>query len=298
VLTQAEARELVQRSHLQRRRPTAAFCADRAAARARRRMEGHPSPIANPEAIDWAGLWSEMMPPVAGGASYFNIVLDTTAPAGVTLALNGNASYATSRSITASVGTSDTPTTGYQMKLWGDVDPAANASIQATEGASQWIALTASQAVTVSTGDGSKSINLRIRDDVWNESTIVTKSITLDTTVPVVTIQAGSPDVSKVSMMAGKDTVTIAWQSDSPYQAFEVAVVASGTSLRGSGTVIPNTAGSTNVSGNPGAGTPGPANTNVTTTIRGADLRAASAADGTKVIKIFVQDVAGSWSIA
>lgn len=230
-------------------------------------------------------------------ASFFNLVLDTTAPAGVTLALNGNAAYATARPITASISTSDTPTTGYEMKIWGSVDPAANASIQATEGGSAWIAYGTSQAVTLSTGDGSKTINLRVRDDVYNESSVVSQSITLDTTVPVVTLQGGSPDVTKISQIAGRRVATFTWQVDTPYQTYKVTTVANGSTTEGSSTTILMTNGSTNMSGNPGVGSPGPATTNVISTLDGRDLAVASPGDGTKVIKIFARDVAGNWSV-
>ena len=58
-------------------------------------------------------------------ASFFNLILDTTAPAGVTLALNDDARYTTKASITAKIGCEDAVTTGYQMKIWGGVDGAA-----------------------------------------------------------------------------------------------------------------------------------------------------------------------------
>lgn len=226
-------------------------------------------------------------------ASFFNIVLDTTAPAGVSISLNGGAVYTSTRDVTATIATTDNPTTGYQMKLWGNVDTAFNASIQATEGASAWIAYATSQAVRLSTGDGAKTVFLKVRDDVLNESAQQSDSITLDTTVPVITIQAGSPDVTKISEVATKNTVTVVWQSDVALTAYEVAVVANGSAARGTGTVIGSAAGSTNVSGGAVA-----AATNVTTTIRGTDLKTASAGDGTKVVKIFGQNSAGNWSTA
>jgi hypothetical protein len=239
-------------------------------------------------------LLAELLP-MAGGASSFNVVLDTTAPAGVTFSINGGASYTTSQTVTLTIATSDSPTTGYQMAIWGDVDVADNANIQTnapggSAPASSWFSYGTSQSVKLSSGDASKTLNLRIRDDVWNESSTVTHSITLDTTLPVASIVSG-PDATKISQVAGKRTVTFGWQSDSAYQAYEIAVVANSGSARGSGTVIGTTNGSTNVSGGSG-----PATTTVTTTIDGRDLGAASSGDGTKVVKVFVQDSAGNWS--
>ena len=228
-------------------------------------------------------------------ASSFNVVLDTTAPGGAALALNGNATATASVDITAALSTTDSPTSGYQIKIWGDVDTAFNASIQATEAASAWItpaSFPANQAVRLATGDGTKTINAKIRDDVWNETTALTKTITLDTTVPTVSITTG-PDTTKVSTVAGKRTVNFTFTvGTEAITAWEVAVVANSTSIRGSGTVIGTTNGSTGVSGGALA-----ANATQAVVLDARDLQAASAGDGTKVVKTFVQDAAGSWSV-
>lgn len=228
--------------------------------------------------------------------SYFNVTLDTTAPGGGSITLNGGAAYTSVQAATAVIHTSDGVQTGYQIKVWGDVDNSDNPLIQTTEGASSWITPTWSggdvtQAIKLSTGDASKTINCKIRDDVWNETSTLSDSITLDTTVPVITIQTG-PDATRISKISGKRTTTVTWQSDTTLVAYEVEVVSNSGSLRGSGTVIGTTNGSSNASG--GAVN---ATTNVTTTIDGRDLDAASPGDGVKVIKIFGQDASGLWSI-
>lgn len=223
-------------------------------------------------------------------ASNFNLTLDTAPPAGVALDINTGAAYATTQAVTAQPSTTDTPTTGYQMKIYGDVDNAANANIQTTEGASSWIAYSTSQAVTLSTVDGSKTLNVKIRDDVGNVSSAATKSITLDTTVPVATISvAASP--TKISKIASFDTSTFSFQADVHIQAWKVKVVPSTGSTESAGTTIPTTAGSTSTTGAALNAT-----TNQSVTIKGADLETASAGDGTKIVKVFVQDDAGNWS--
>jgi hypothetical protein len=229
-------------------------------------------------------------------ASFFNVTLDTAAPGGGSFTLNGGAAYTSAQAASAVAHTSDGAQTGYQIKIWGDVDPADNVAIQATEGASTWITPTwssgdATQAVKLSSGDGTKTINCKIRDDVWNETSILTDTITLDTTVPVITIQSG-PDTASVSKVSGKRTVTVTWQSDTALTAYQVAVVSNSGSLQGSGVVILTTNGSTNVSGGSVNAT-----TNVTTTIDGRDLEVANSGDGVKVVKIFGQDASGLWSI-
>lgn len=224
-------------------------------------------------------------------ASYFDLTLDTTAPGGVTISLAGGATYTSVRDIVATIGTSDGSTAGYQIKVWGDVDPAADASIQTTEGASAWISYNAAQAVRLSTGDGAKTVNVKVRDSVWNTSSAVSDSITLDTSVPVVTVSG--PDVALISKQTGKRTSAFSFTADVDVVAWKVKVVPSNGSLENAGTQIPNTNGSTNMSGGAlAAGTP------VNATIDGADLEAASAGDGTKHVKVFVQDAAGLWSIS
>lgn len=238
---------------------------------------------------------AEMISSIGGGASYVTVTLDTTGPTSPTVAVNGGAPYATTANVTLTIGTADGVTTGYTMKIYGDVsDTADTVNYRALEANAPWITYATSKSVQLSAGDGSKIVRVKIRDDVWNVSSEATATVTLDTTLPVVTVQAGSPDVTKISKVTGKDTVTIVWQSDSQYDAYKVKAVPSTGSLESAGTQIPITAGSTNVSG---VVANQPAATNVTTTIKGADLETASAGDGSKIIKVFVQDDAGNWSV-
>jgi hypothetical protein len=223
-------------------------------------------------------------------AANFTLTLDTTGPAGVGGKINADATYTTSRDVTLGPTTTDPDTTGYQIKIWGNVDLAFDANIQDTEAASSWITLTASMAVRLATGDGSKTLTWRLRDDVYNESATATDSITLDTTVPVVTLDSG-PTPAKISKIATKRTSTVTWHADVHIQAYKVKVVPSGASIHTAGTQIPTTGGSTNVTG--GATN---AATTVTTNIDGADLQTAGA-EGDNVVKIFVQDDAGNWSV-
>jgi hypothetical protein len=177
------------------------------------------------------------------------------------------------------------------MKIWGDVDITHNPSIQTTEGASSWITYSTSQQVKLSSGDGSKTVYLKIRDDVYNESSQASDSITLDMTLPVVTVSNVS--ASKISKIAGKNSMTFQFSSDSIFDEYKVKVVATSGAPHDSGAQIPTTAGSTNVSGSTGDY---PASTPITVTIKGADLEAASSGDGDKIIKVFVLDDAGNWS--
>jgi hypothetical protein len=252
----------------------------------RQRLRGVP--IEEIEPLDLMN----MLLPMAGAASFFEVTLDTTGPTTPTFSIAAGASFVTSQTTAVNFSTADSSTTGYQVKIWGNVDVAFDAAIQATEGASEWKTYSAEVAVKLSSGDGSKTLHAKIRDDVWNETAELSDSVTLDTTVPVATVSSG-PDVSKVSKISGKRTVSFEFQSDTAIQAWKVKVVPATSSLHSAGTQILTTNGSTNMTGGALA-----KETNKAATIDGRDLEVASAGDGKKIIKVFVQDEAGNWSTA
>jgi len=224
-------------------------------------------------------------------ANWFNLILDTLGPQDPSVSINSGDAYTNDQLVTLSIGTSDSDKTGYQMKIWGNVDATYDTNIQATEANSKWITFATSKQVKLSTGDGTKTVYAKLRDDVWNESAQASDSITLDTTVPVVTITG--PDVSKISKVASKDTAAFSFSVDQTFVEYKVKVVPSTSSLHTAGTQIPITAGSTNMSGTGSFA----ASTPISCTIKGADLETASAGDGTKIIKVFVKDAAGNWSV-
>lgn len=219
-------------------------------------------------------------------ASYFNLTLDTTAPGGVTLSINDGALYATSTAVTLKISVEDSPTTGYQMKVWGieGVDSEVSAS---------WENFSTSKSVNLTSGDGLKTVYIKVRDDVGNESAQVSDTITLNTTVPVVTITG--PDKSKISKVTGFNTSIINFTSDVAFEEYKVCVVPQNNSTQDAGTVIGTTNGSINTSGSDGDY---PASENIQVTINGADLEVASSGDGVKIVKVFVKNAAGTWSVA
>lgn len=218
-------------------------------------------------------------------ASNFTLTLDTTGPQTATFAVSAGAAYATSTAATGDFSTSDTPTTGYQVKVWGDVSGAL------TEGAASWQTYTTSLAFTLTSGDGLKTISAKIRDDVGNETTTLSDTITLDTTSPVPTISVTFSPL-KISKVATFDVSTGSFQADTAIQAWKVKVVPSTGTIHSAGAQIPTTAGSTDVTGGALAAT-----TNQSVSITGTDLESASAGDGAKIVKVFVQDLAGNWSV-
>jgi hypothetical protein len=231
----------------------------------------------------------------------FQLQLDTQGPQAVTLTLDaGNPTFTLDRVVTAIPAT--TSGDAVVMKIWGDVDPAADANVQATEGASGWVSY-GSKDITVSAGDGVKTINVRLRDDVGNTSSSASDTITLDTVAPVITITAGPSSTAggsppKISKNAGFDDGSITWSPDSDLQAYKIKFVPSTGADQSQGTAIPTTGGSTNVNVASDGSVKVASGASVTSHIKGADLDAAAAnGDGTKQLKIFGQDMAGNWSV-
>ncbi len=219
-------------------------------------------------------------------ASFFNLTLDTLAPAGLSITLNDNALYTTSATVTLKATMTDGDTTGYQMKVWG-IDGVAD------EASAAWETFAAEKSITLTAGDGLKTVSVKVRDDVGNETAAVTDTITLDTAVPVVTVTG--PDKSKISKNAGFNAAVVNFTSDVAFEEYKVCVVPANSSTQDAGTVIGTTNGSVNTSGNAGGYQ---AATNIEVTINGADLEVASGGDGVKIVKVFVRSAAGTWSVA
>lgn len=219
-------------------------------------------------------------------ASWFNLTLDTTAPTGLTVKINGDDIFTTSTSVNLALTLDDLETTGYQMKIWGidGVDDELSAS---------WETYSASKSITLTSGDGLKTVHVKVRDAVGNETAEATDSITLDTSVPTVTVTG--PDNTTISEVVGFNQAVVNFMSDIEFVEYKVCVVPSTASTQEAGTVIPTTAGSINTSGE-SEEDPFEADTNIQVTINGTDLKTASASDGMKTIKIFVRTAAGNWS--
>lgn len=219
-------------------------------------------------------------------ASYFNLTLDTLAPSGLTLAINDGALYATSTAVKLTIAVEDESTTGYQMKIWG-IDRVAD------ESSASWENFAPSKSVNLTSGDGLKTVYIKVRDDVGNESAQVSDTITLNTAVPVVTITG--PDKSKISKVSGFNTAIINFTADVEFEEYKVCVVPQSNSTQDAGTLIPTDGGSINTSGSAGEY---PASENIQVTITGTDLEAAASGDGVKIVKVFVKTAAGIWSVA
>lgn len=218
-------------------------------------------------------------------ASYFNLTLDTLAPQGLTIKLNNGSQYTTSKAVQLAINVTDESADGYQMKVWG-IDGIAK------ESDAVWETLANVKDITLSTGDGLKTVYVKVRDDVYNETAVTSTSITLDTSVPAVTIIG--PDVSRISKTSPKDVATFSFTSDVAFTEYKIKVVPSKSSLHDAGTLIGTANGSTNMSA---TGT-FKASTAISCKIYGKDLEIASSGDGEKIIKVFVKNTVGTWSVA
>jgi len=216
-------------------------------------------------------------------ANFVNIELDTTGPTGQSVAFDAG-SYVNQQITDLTLGASGSDVA--QMKIWGDVDPAYDAQIQDSEGGSAWITYATAKQIKLSSGDGAKNIYAKFRDDVYNESGQASDSITLDESLPAVTVQSG-PSPAKISKQVTKDQAVFSWQVDVEFDEYVVMVVSNSGDSKAAGVQIGSGNGSVNVDGAAGGY---PATTNISTTIDGADLEAASGGDGTKIVKVFVKE--------
>lgn len=183
------------------------------------------------------------------------------------------------------INVTDESADGYQMKVWG-IDGIAK------ESDAVWETLANVKDITLPTGDGLKTVYVKVRDDVYNETAVTSTSITLDTSVPAVTIIG--PDVSRISKTSPKDVATFSFTSDVAFTEYKIKVVPSKSSLHDAGTLIGTANGSTNMSA---TGT-FKASTAISCKIYGKDLEIASSGDGEKIIKVFVKNTIGTWSVA
>lgn len=221
-------------------------------------------------------------------ASFFNLFLDTTSPKNVLFTLDDGSFYTKKKDVVLAITLDDSDTEGYQMKIWG-IDGAE------TENDATWENFSATKTVTLTNSYGLKTVYGKVRDSVYNESTVASDTINLlDESVPMVTIVG--PDVARISKKDGKNVSTFSFMADMDIVEWKVMVVKDISALVDSETnvLISTTNGSTNMSGT----TETEANVPVLCSIRGDDLETASNGDGTKIVKVFVKSADNVWSVA
>lgn len=219
----------------------------------------------------------------------FTLTLDTAPPVAPALSLDGGAPTSPDASIVADPSTSDTPTDGYSILLWGDVDTSADPSIQATEGTSSWLPY-GSIAVTLSSGLGAKTLHFKLRDDVHNVTGENTASIEVITAgpIPVITITVDVvPD--RISEVPGFSRSTLTFTTDLPVDQWRVTVAPATNSTVAESATLGNLHGSIVTGGSI------PAGGARTAAIEGGDLDDLTPGDGPAIIKVFGHGANG-WS--
>lgn len=227
-------------------------------------------------------------------AGHFVVLVDTTSPVRVTASLNRGVTPTPLSCVQLYLEVPD-HLVGQQdiedMKIWGDVDPNYDPSIQVAEGDSRWMLFIPWVNVVLSAGNGLKTIHATVRDAVGNETTVsATVTLALDS-VPTVTMLS-TPAKARYGLTAGFDTFECSWRSD---QAFTEYVVTTVTNINdehdASGTVA--ITGGTNLAGT-GTWTAGE---RITSSFTTTQLLTASPGDGPKIVKAFVKNAKGVWSV-
>ena len=232
-------------------------------------------------------------------ANYVNIILDTIGPSGVSVLINGDADKAITTAVTLTIGCSDTDLTGYQMKIWGTADAPSEAD-------AAWETYQSEKNVTLPTGDGLKTVYVKVRDDVWNESAEASDTITLYEKLP--SIIGLSVNKSKLSLVDGQCMTQGSFGIDENIDAVRVMLVENVNDSYDTVTnvSIPVTNGSviTNENGDAISGSVLEAESIIDSIqlvyfdISAADINAVAPGDGVKIVKVFVRSAGtGSWSV-
>lgn len=216
-----------------------------------------------------------------------SVDIDTTPPGNPRMAVNGGVLFVASRSV--SVGITGTGAT--DMKIWGDVDTDADTDIQSFEDLSTWLPYTEHTDVGVSASIGRKRLYARLRDAVGNPSPVFGTYVDYDPAYPQVSMVLDA-DVAVLSTIPGHDAATFSWDANVDFVEYVVKVMPTTASPYFGGSPVRSDFGSVNVAGSGSF----LADTPITTVLKGADVNFASPGDGSKVIKVFIRDVAGRWS--
>lgn len=201
--------------------------------------------------------------------------------------------------------------TAVEYLLYGDFTYGSQAAQGLTEKTAQWTKLSYAEGeqymlinnMFATSGDGTKHIYLKVKDNAGNISEAASQTFVYDTTAPIVTVS--DVDYNRISKMHTartdnsskfNDETKFVFTPDSVIQAYKVCAYASqdaAASGSHSDNGIGNKFGSVNMSAT-SISSADPVNA----MIKGADLEAASTGDGVKIIVVYVQDLAGTWSVA
>lgn len=232
-------------------------------------------------------------------ANYVNITLDTVAPAGVSVLLNGDAEKTTSSAVTLTIACEEAAD-GYQMKIWGTAD-------SPTENDAVWETFQNTKNVVLPAGDGLKTVCVKVRDDVWNESATASDTIMLYEKLP--SVVGLSVNTSKISLVNGKNVTSGNFGFDENIDAVKIMLVRNVNDAHDTPTniAIPRTNGS----GMSNENEQGSVSETVLESegiidcvglvcfdIYAADIASVAPGDGIKIVKVFVRSAeTGSWSV-
>lgn len=234
-------------------------------------------------------------------ANYINVTLDTIEPSSVVVLINGDETKTTSSAVTLTIDCADADLSEYQMKIWGTADAP-------TESDAIWETYQHTKNVTLPSGDGLKTVYVKMRDDVWNENSLPAyDSITLYEKVP--SIVSFSVTSSRISLVNGKNIISGAFYADENVDAVKLMIVDNVNARHDSPSniAIPKNAGSELYDDNNEATESeavleleGRVNKEIgfNYTIHASDIVAVAPGDGVKILKAFVRSAeTGSWSV-
>ncbi|TKI58698.1 DNRLRE domain-containing protein [Brevibacillus antibioticus] len=170
-------------------------------------------PIADGEIVNDDGAYTLIVTDEAGNTTTLAFSIDQTKPSG-SLKINGDANYTNTLATTLQIAVTDF-SNELQMRFSHDASDPANWT--------SWEALTPTKAWSLSTGDGTKSVSMEVRDKAGNIASF-TDEITLDMTSPTgafeinqgqsytnmskVTLSVESADAHGVEMRLSNDNLT------------------------------------------------------------------------------------------
>lgn len=94
-----------------------------------------------------------------------------------------------------------------------------------------------------------------------------------------------SQTATTISRVSGKSSLDVTFSGNEAWQAYQIRRVSSPSDPISAGTLVET-----------GTGLNIPQDQNYVTTITDPELEAASGSEGTNMLKIFLQDIAGNWS--
>lgn len=254
--------------------------------------------------------------------------LDMTAPGVVATLLEADGvtvkpNHSPLNTIAIKIAVTDDDVTECEYKIYGAVATADNTEAGIDRETAEWtkyVKTGGNEFITINNlystvGDGVKEIYVLVRDNAGNETEAAKMSFELDTAAPIVVVS--NVDYNRISKIhverrnsegaiAGKfaDEVSFTFTPDSSIQAYKVCAYTDQAAAEAGNPATDAAIGNANGSVNMSA-TGLSSNAAVSAKIKGADFEAALGElitagqfDGLHFVVVYVQDYAGTWSVA